>query len=180
MAMKPFCGYNFADYWAHWLSVRQALREACRRSSTSTGSGSDADGKFLWPGFGDNLRVLRWIIDRCEGRVDALETPIGYLPKPGDIDVKGLDVSSRHAEPAARGRPEAWRAEMDSIGEYFAEFGDRVPKELHAEHQKVVRCAELTHSVLSNFRHLFLAPGAGVSEGIVPATARADLISSRS
>src|SRR4029453_9043911 len=99
----------------------------------------DANGKFLWPGFGENLRVLRWIIDRCANRIDALELPIGYLPKPGDIDVKGLDVSPDTLNQLLAVDKKQWRAEMDSIREYFAEFGDRVPKELHDEHQKVVR-----------------------------------------
>ena len=98
----------------------------------------DASGKFLWPGFGDNLRVLRWIIDRCEGKVGAVETPIGFLPKPGDIDVKGLDVSSATLDQLLAVDAEQWRKEMESIGEYFAEFGERLPAELKAEHQKVL------------------------------------------
>ena len=83
--------------------------------------------------------MLRWIIDRCAGRVDAVETPIGYLPKPGDIDLKGLDVSTSTLEQLLAVDPEQWREEMASIGEYFGEFGDRLPAELAAEHQKVVR-----------------------------------------
>ncbi len=99
----------------------------------------DANGKFLWPGFGDNLRVLRWIIDRCEGKVGAVETPIGFLPKPGDIDLQGLDVSPSTLEQLLAVDPAQWRKDMASIGEYFGEFGERLPAELKDEHQKVVR-----------------------------------------
>jgi phosphoenolpyruvate carboxykinase (GTP) len=93
----------------------------------------------LWPGFGENLRVLRWIIERCENRVGAVETPIGYLPKPGDIDMRGLDVSKDALDQLLAVDPNQWRAEMENIGEYFAEFGERLPEELHEQHQKVVR-----------------------------------------
>ena len=85
MAMKPFCGYNFADYWSHWLSFDDRTDNLPKIFHVNWFRQND-DGDFLWPGFGENLRVLRWIIDRCENRVDAKETPIGYLPNPGDID----------------------------------------------------------------------------------------------
>jgi len=138
MAMKPFCGYNYGDYWAHWLSFAQRSSKLPKIFHVNWFR-RDANGKFLWPGFGDNLRVLRWIIDRCEGRVEAVETPIGFLPKPGDIDIQGLDVSSATLEQLLAVDPGQWRKEMASIGEYFAEFGDRLPAELRAEHEKVVR-----------------------------------------
>jgi len=138
MAMKPFCGYNYGDYWAHWLSFEKRSAKLPKIFHVNWFR-RDANGKFLWPGFGENLRVLRWVIDRCANRVDALELPIGYLPKPGDIDVNGLDVSPDTLNQLLAVDKKQWRAEMDSIGEYFAEFGDRVPKELHAEHQKIVR-----------------------------------------
>jgi phosphoenolpyruvate carboxykinase (GTP) len=138
MAMKPFCGYNYGDYWAHWLSFGKRSSKLPKIFHVNWFR-RDASGKFLWPGFGDNLRVLRWIIDRCLAKVDAIETPIGFLPKPGDIDVKGLDVSTSTLEQLLAVDPEQWRKEMASIGEYFGEFGDRLPAELAAEHQKVVR-----------------------------------------
>jgi phosphoenolpyruvate carboxykinase (GTP) len=138
MAMKPFCGYNYGDYWAHWLSF--AKRSAKLPSIFHVNwFRRDSSGKFLWPGFGENLRVLRWIIERCENRIDAVELPIGYLPTPDDIDLQGLDVSKDTLSQLLAVDPKQWRAEMDSIGEYLAEFGDRVPPELHAEHQKVLR-----------------------------------------
>jgi phosphoenolpyruvate carboxykinase (GTP) len=138
MAMKPFCGYNYADYWAHWLSFAKRSTKLPKIFHVNWFR-RDASGKFLWPGFGDNLRVLRWIIDRCEARVDAVETPIGFLPKPGDIDLQGLDVSKSTLEQLLAVDPEQWRKEMASIGEYFGEFGERLPAELKDEHQKVVR-----------------------------------------
>jgi phosphoenolpyruvate carboxykinase (GTP) len=133
MAMKPFYG----DYWAHWLSFAKRSEKLPKIFHVNWFR-RDAAGRFLWPGFGDNLRVLRWIIDRCEGKVGAVETPIGYLPHPGDIDINGLDVSSETLEQLLAVDPAQWRKEMESIGEYFAEFGDRLPAELKAEHQKVV------------------------------------------
>ena len=137
MAMKPFCGYNYGDYWAHWLSFAKRSAKLPKIFHVNWFR-RDSAGRFLWPGFGENLRVLRWIIERCENRVSAVETPIGYLPKPGDIDVKGLDVSKQDLELLLAVDPAQWRAEMDNIGEYFDEFGDRVPGELRAEHKKVL------------------------------------------
>jgi phosphoenolpyruvate carboxykinase (GTP) len=137
MAMKPFCGYNYGDYWAHWLSFAQRSDKLPEIFHVNWFR-RDANGKFLWPGYGENLRVLRWIIDRCEKRVDAIETPIGFLPKHGDIDTKGLDVSGSTLDQLLAVDPQQWRAEMENIGEYFADFGERLPAELSAEHQKVL------------------------------------------
>ena len=137
MAMKPFCGYNYGDYWAHWLSFAKRSAKLPKIFHVNWFR-RDSGGRFLWPGFGENLRVLRWIIERCENRVGAVETPIGYLPKPGDIDVKGLDMSKEDLEQLLAVDPAQWRAEMDNIGQYFDEFGDRIPSELRAEHQKVL------------------------------------------
>jgi phosphoenolpyruvate carboxykinase (GTP) len=138
MAMKPFCGYNYGDYWAHWLSFDERSSSLPKIFHVNWFR-RDERGKFLWPGFGENLRVLRWIIDRCEGRVGAVEHPIGYLPRPGDIDLKGLDLSGDALEQLLAVDPEQWRAEMEQIGEYLAGFGERLPEQLSAEHRKVVR-----------------------------------------
>jgi phosphoenolpyruvate carboxykinase (GTP) len=138
MAMKPFCGYNYGDYWAHWLSFAHRSDKLPKIFHVNWFR-RDAAGKFLWPGYGENLRVLRWIIERCEGRVGAAEKPIGFLPEPGDIDVSGLDVSSDTLAQLLAVDSEQWRKELASIGEYFAEFGERLPAELRAEHDKVVR-----------------------------------------
>jgi phosphoenolpyruvate carboxykinase (GTP) len=137
MAMLPFCGYNMGDYFGHWLRMGQLLERPPAVFHVNWFR-TDERGRFMWPGFGENLRVLRWIIERCDAKVGALETPIGYLPKPGDIDLKGLDVPNGTLEQLLAVDPKQWRAEMENIGEYFAEFGDRVPKDLKAEHQKVL------------------------------------------
>ena len=132
MAMKPFCGYNFGDYWAHWLSFaeRSANLPAIFHVNWFR---RDGDGRFLWPGFGENLRALRWVIDRCEGKADAEEKPIGYLPKAQDIDLTGIDVSTETLEQLLSVDPAQWRDEMQQIGEYFDTFGDRVPQDLREE-----------------------------------------------
>jgi phosphoenolpyruvate carboxykinase (GTP) len=136
MAMKPFCGYNFADYWAHWLSFAEKSDKLPGIFHVNWFR-QDSSGKFLWPGFGENLRVLRWIIDRCEGRVGARETPIGFLPRPGDIDADGLEIDDGVLEVLLSVDVKQWKAEMDSIGEYLARYGDRLPAELKQEHQRV-------------------------------------------
>jgi phosphoenolpyruvate carboxykinase (GTP) len=129
MAMKPFCGYNFGDYWAHWLSFGKRGLKLPQVFHVNWFR-RDADGKFLWPGFGENLRVLRWIIGRCKGEADAVETPIGYLPTPAEIDLRGLDVAPATLNQLLAVDDTQWTEEMESISEYFDGFGDRVPAEL--------------------------------------------------
>ncbi len=143
MAMKPFCGYNFADYWSHWLSFADRSDKLPKIFHVNWFR-QDNDGKFLWPGFGENLRVLRWIIDRCEQRIDAQETPIGYLPRPEDIDTNGLDVKDATMEALLSVNVEQWREEMSSVGEYLDSYGERLPDALRSEHEKVV--AELAEA----------------------------------
>jgi len=137
MAMKPFCGYNFADYWAHWLSFATRSDKLPRIFHVNWFR-QDADGKFLWPGFGENLRVLRWILDRCEDRVGARETPIGFLPKQDDIDLSGLDVENETMQALLSVNTEQWQQEMDSVGEYLRSFGERLPDDLHNQHRQIV------------------------------------------
>ncbi len=138
MAMKPFCGYNFADYWGHWLSFAQRSNQLPAIFHVNWFR-RDADGRFLWPGFGDNLRVLRWIIDRCENRVSAVSTPIGKLPRSEDIDVAGLDIDAHTLQSLLAVDHGQWREEMNAIGEYLDSYGDRLPDELRAEHDKVLK-----------------------------------------
>ncbi|MFL2546344.1 MAG: phosphoenolpyruvate carboxykinase (GTP) [Candidatus Rariloculaceae bacterium] len=138
MAMKPFCGYNFADYWAHWLSFGPRSDKLPKIFHVNWFR-RDANGKFLWPGFGENLRVLRWIVDRCENRVSAEETAIGYLPAAEDIDLTGLDVSDDELAQLLNVDRDQWRAELDEVGEYLDSYGDRLPAELRAEQQKVAQ-----------------------------------------
>jgi phosphoenolpyruvate carboxykinase (GTP) len=137
MAMKPFCGYNFGDYWAHWLSFDERS-EHLPKIFHINWFRQDKAGKFLWPGFGENLRVLRWIIDRCEGRVDAKETPIGFLPKNGDIDTTELGVTDETMQVLTSIDTAQWQDEMSAIGEYLESYGDRLPEALKAEQQKIV------------------------------------------
>ena len=137
MAMKPFCGYNFADYWSHWLSFAERSDNLPRIFHVNWFR-QDADGRFLWPGFGENLRVLRWIIDRCERRIDAVETPIGYLPELGSIDVADLDIDDATLESLLSVNLDQWTSEMESIGEYLSTFGSRLPAELQLEHDDVM------------------------------------------
>jgi len=137
MAMKPFCGYNFADYWSHWLQFGERSDNLPKIFHVNWFRRDD-DGRFLWPGFGDNLRVLGWIIDRCENRVEAVETPIGYLPGADDIDISGLDMQANDMETLLNVDVASWREETQAIGEYFQQYGDRIPEKLRNELQKVV------------------------------------------
>jgi len=137
MAMQPFCGYNFADYWAHWLSFTEKTDKLPSIFHVNWFR-QDKAGKFLWPGFGENLRVLRWIIDRCENRVTGIETPIGILPKPADIDVSGLNITKETMQTLFSINTKQWIEEMDSVGEYLQGFGNRLPDDLWQAHQQVV------------------------------------------
>lgn len=136
MAMKPFCGYNFADYFAHWLSLGQRglkLPPVFQVNWFRKG----ADGGFLWPGFGDNMRVLAWIVARAAGRVDALDTAIGWLPRRADLDLAGLDLPVGAAEELTHVDLPGWRAEFAQIDAFLAELGDRMPHALLDEHARV-------------------------------------------
>ena len=141
MAMKPFCGYNFADYWDHWLSFSKRSNNLPKIFHVNWFRQNEA-GKFLWPGFGENLRVLRWIIDRCENRVSAYTTAIGNLPNLKDIDISDLDISSEVLEELLSVENNEWLEEINSIGEYFKSYGDRLPETLNQEFIKLK--AELT------------------------------------
>jgi phosphoenolpyruvate carboxykinase (GTP) len=136
MAMKPFCGYNFADYFAHWLSFDTPAAKLPKIFHVNWFRKGD-DGKFLWPGFGDNLRVLEWMIRRVEGAVDVQETPVGNLPHQCDINLEGLPLSDEaHAKLFGIDRT-AWQAEFASIGDYLAEYGPRLPQALLDEQRKI-------------------------------------------
>src|ERR1700744_1464595 len=132
MAMKPFAGYNFGDYWAHWINVGAKLKSAPQIFHVNWFR-QDAGGKYLWPGFGENLRVLRWIIDRCNGNAGARETAIGHLPNPQDLDLKGLEIAPGAVEELLAVNPKLWQEEFSGIGKYIGEFGGRVPASLNGE-----------------------------------------------
>ena len=136
MAMKPFCGYNFADYWAHWLSFEQRTDKLPKIFHINWFR-QDPEGRFLWPGFGENLRVLRWIIDRCVGRTGAVVSAIGYLPEEGGIDTRGLDISPEVMRELLTIDAGKWRLENEHFAAYLDEFGDRLPPELRAEQQRL-------------------------------------------
>ncbi len=133
-AMLPFCGYNMADYWGHWLSLGAgADPEKLPRIYQVNWFRKDAAGKFIWPGFGENSRVLAWIVERLEGRADAIDTPIGRLPAPGALPVEGLDLDAARLAELFRVDAEPWLAEAEMTGEYFAKFGDRLPAAMTEE-----------------------------------------------
>jgi len=136
MAMKPFCGYNFADYWSHWLSFTERTDKLPKIFHVNWFR-QNSDGDFLWPGFGENLRVLQWIIERCENRVGANETPIGFLPNPADIDTTDLDISAENLAALTSIDIDQWRAEMKSVGEYLDSYGDRLPEALRQQQQAI-------------------------------------------
>jgi phosphoenolpyruvate carboxykinase (GTP) len=156
MAMQPFCGYNFADYWTHWLSFIERTNKLPRIFHVNWFR-QDDNGKFLWPGFGENLRVLRWIIDRCENRIGAKDSPIGYLPEDGGIDTQDLDVSAETMRELTSIDANRWKTENEHFGEYLDRFGDRVPEALRAEQQRVAD--ELEQALLE------AAVGGGYPEG---------------
>ncbi|MEE0868074.1 MAG: phosphoenolpyruvate carboxykinase (GTP) [Clostridia bacterium] len=136
MAMKPFVGYNMADYWGHWIDMGKELDEdKAPKIFHVNWFRQDEDGNFIWPGFGDNMRVLLWILDRCAGTADAVESPIGYLPK--DIDTTDLDISEETLKELLSVDKEVWQKEIAGIEEYFAQFGDRLPEEIKEELDKL-------------------------------------------
>jgi phosphoenolpyruvate carboxykinase (GTP) len=132
MAMKPFAGYNFGDYWAHWIDVGAKLKFPPQIFHVNWFRQDNA-GKYLWPGFGENLRVLRWIIDRCKGKAAARATAIGQLPNSQDLDLQGLEVSAAAVEELLAVNPTLWQEEFAGIDKYFAEFGERIPQSLKTE-----------------------------------------------
>jgi phosphoenolpyruvate carboxykinase (GTP) len=129
--MLPFCGYNMADYFAHWLSMAQRTDEASLPAIYGVNwFRKDADGRFLWPGFGENSRVLEWICRRLDGDASGADTAIGVVPTSADLDLTGLDVQADDVAAALAVDADAWRAELPGIREYFERFGDRMPSEL--------------------------------------------------
>ena len=136
MAMLPFCGYNMADYWQHWIDIGAGLDEdKAPKIFIVNWFRKDDDGNFLWPGFGDNMRVLEWIIKRCEGKVDAEETAIGFVPKAEDINLEGIEdeVSEDQLKEILSVDNSLWEDEAKGIEEFYAKFGDRLPKALSDE-----------------------------------------------
>jgi phosphoenolpyruvate carboxykinase (GTP) len=130
MAMLPFCGYHMGDYFGHWLAVGRREGAKLPKIFYVNWFRKDEDGKFLWPGYGENSRVLAWIFRRLEGAAGADETPIGLVPSPGAIDTEGLDISDEAMAQLVAVDPDGWKAQLPQVREHFARFGDRLPAEL--------------------------------------------------
>jgi phosphoenolpyruvate carboxykinase (GTP) len=134
MAMLPFCGYHMGDYFAHWLAMGALTSPAkLPKIFYVNWFRQDKDGRFLWPGYGENSRVLKWIFERCDGKVHANETPIGRIPEVADLDTTGLDIKGAHVEELLSVDIEGWLAELPSIREHFAHFGSHLPEGLNLE-----------------------------------------------
>ena len=130
MAMLPFCGYNMGDYFRHWLEMGKKLGDKAPKIFNVNWFRTDDEGNFVWPGFGDNMRVLNWIVDRCEGRADAQETAIGYVPRPEDIDLTDLDMDIETLKSILKVDKDVWEKEVEEIEEHYKKFGDKLPEEL--------------------------------------------------
>ena len=130
MAMLPFCGYNMGDYFQHWLDMGKRLGDKAPKIFNVNWFRTDDEGNFVWPGFGDNMRVLNWIVARCEGKADAVETPIGYVPRPEDIDLEGLDMDIETLKSILAVDKDVWLKEAAEIEEHYKKFGDKLPAEL--------------------------------------------------
>jgi phosphoenolpyruvate carboxykinase (GTP) len=132
MAMLPFCGYHMGDYFAHWLKVGEREGAQLPKVFMVNWFRKDEDGKFLWPGYGENSRVLAWVFRRCDDDAAAIETPIGRLPGPDGLPIEGLDIAPEALAELVRFDPEAWAAQLPQVREHLAKFGDRLPEALRS------------------------------------------------
>lgn len=133
MAMLPFCGYHMGDYFKHWLEMGEKVGSKAPKIFNVNWFRTDADGNFIWPGFGDNMRVLMWILARCDEKVDAVETAIGYEPKPEDINTEGLDIDSNVIKDLLSVDKDLWKKEAKGIEEFFKQFSDKLPAEMKTQ-----------------------------------------------
>jgi phosphoenolpyruvate carboxykinase (GTP) len=140
MAMLPFCGYNMADYFGHWLNVGKKLKNPPRIYSVNWFR-VDENNKFIWPGFGDNIRVLKWIIERVNNKVEAVETSIGYLPKIKDLDLSGLNLAGYEVEKLFSFNKDEWKTELADANKFLNQFGGRLPQGIKEE------CSELEKKI---------------------------------
>jgi phosphoenolpyruvate carboxykinase (GTP) len=136
MAMLPFCGYNMGDYWAHWLKIGSQLKSPPKIFRVNWFRTGD-NGKFLWPGYSENLRVLKWVLERCEGRGSATETPIGSVPTKSSLDLHGLDLPDAAVSQLLRVDPHEWSEAVHGQENFFESFGDRLPPGILAEHDEL-------------------------------------------
>jgi len=146
MAMLPFCGYNMGDYWGHWLAMSKRIPHPPKIFNVNWFR-KGADGKFLWPGYGENVRVLKWILERVEGRGKAAETPIGYVPVPDALTLDGLSVTRQTMEDLLRVDPAEWAPELEETKKFLDKFGDHLPKEIADEHARLA--ARFNHAAVA-------------------------------
>lgn len=149
MAMLPFCGYNMADYWGHWLNIGQKEDAKLPKIFYVNWFRKNETGKFMWPGFGENSRVLKWIFERCAGTADAIETAIGNMPTLDGIDFNGLDMADEDIANLMRVDTEGWLSELDGIEEYYATFGDHLPEELTKQVQALRKRLEASQQAVA-------------------------------
>ncbi len=133
MAMLPFCGYNMGDYFQHWLEMGEKLGDKAPLIFHINWFRQDENGKYIWPGFGDNMRVLLWMLDRCDGTANAKTTPIGYTPSFGSIYLHGVDISGEQFDELLKVDADLWQEEVANIEEFYAKFGDKMPSKMHDE-----------------------------------------------
>jgi phosphoenolpyruvate carboxykinase (GTP) len=131
--MLPFCGYNMGDYFQHWLDMGKRLGDKAPKIFNVNWFRTDDEGNFIWPGYGENARVLNWIVDRCEGKADAELTPIGYVPKPEDIDLTDLDIDMDTLKSLLKVDKEVWTKEISEIENHYQKFGSKLPEELRKQ-----------------------------------------------
>jgi phosphoenolpyruvate carboxykinase (GTP) len=138
MAMIPFCGYNMADYFAHWLSFGPKLKNRPKIFRVNWFRRDD-DGRFLWPGYGENVRILKWIVERIRGGGKAVKTPIGHVPAPGSLDETGLALAPGALDAALRVDRDEWRQALDELREFYEQFGERMPTAIWKAHADTAR-----------------------------------------
>jgi phosphoenolpyruvate carboxykinase (GTP) len=136
MAMIPFCGYNMADYFQHWLNVGKKGKKLPKIFHVNWFRKDDA-GKFIWPGFGENIRVLKWILERCRGKADATKTPIGFVPTPESINLKGLNLDAKTVDELLAVKPSEWKQELEDQKEFFKKFGSKIPDAILKQHDEL-------------------------------------------
>jgi len=138
MAMLPFCGYNMGDYFSHWLGMQSRLKQPPKIFRVNWFR-KDDQGRFLWPGYGENVRILKWIVGRIRGTAQAVETPIGWIPAKGAIDLKGLDVSPAQLDAALSVNNDEWRQALEELGSFYDQLGDRMPPEILKIYHQTLR-----------------------------------------
>jgi phosphoenolpyruvate carboxykinase (GTP) len=135
--MLPFCGYNMADYWQHWFNMGDKLGAKAPKIFYVNWFRKSTDGKWLWPGFGDNARVLKWMCERLDGAAKGRKTPIGILPEKNELDLSGLKISDRELDELMAVDTPAWKHELDDIASFMGQFGSRIPQRMNAQFENM-------------------------------------------